>query len=604
VPRLTVGTELQRILAESRDETRYREIAIRVRRLTLDKEAKEGNYVDETGRAWVSGDLAPDGRRPVWSKQRGASTTALDGLELRAEDGSTARLRAEVLLEAGGVWDSRLKTFKVGPDGQRMKAERPIVVDTTPAQVDGTAWFAERLRAFRERWPHPHSAGVLYDKRRGGKTFLATLLLICFLVDCPTVDGQKTEGVLVTQSIQARDEIEQQIRDIVPDAWFTFSEMPKRQFRFTHGAKLTCRTATDPENTQAGRIDVALINEAALMPEKVFRIVGRGLQDKAGVALLTTNKPESKKGGWVARLWEGAELDAREGREPAVALLRCPEELNPYADKKAKASILRMLDYARDPDEGEGGDDTGLVAEFGDTVMAGIWDDAKHIRPLPDDLDDVTDEITRRLYGRAYPLVIGADFGETRTASVFKLLAERGNLAAAQLWALNCIVLTGGDGDEADLSEAVIAAGISMRGALWVADCSGAFEAGMHGWGPVSYAVLRRIGWEVCGSTVKKTEKAQFPKNPPIFESTQRLRSLVADGRLFVTPQAKALSSSLRKCESKRDKYGNSVPRTQTAYSHPLDTARYVGWWLTARPELLGGKPPELARVVTVPRRR
>lgn len=603
MPRLTVGAELERILAESREATRYRDIAIRVRRLTIDKESREGDYADETGRVWVVGDVAPDGRRRVWSQQRGASTTAQDGLELRGEGGATARLRVDVLVEAGGVWDNQKKTFRLGPDGARLKATAPVVVDLTPAQVDGAAWFAGRLRAFRERRPHPHSAGVLYDKRRGGKTFLATLLLLCFLVDCPTVEGQKTEGVLVTQSIQARDEIEQQIRDLLPADWFTFREMPKRQFTFSHGAKLTCRTATDPESTRAGRCDVALINEAALMPEKVFRIVGRALQDKAGVALLTTNKPESKRGGWVARLWEGAEMDAREGREPAVALLRCPEELNPYADKGAKASILRMLDYARDPDDGDGGDDTGLVAEYGDTVMHGIWDDARHIRPLPDDLDDVTEEITRRLYGRPFALVVGADFGETRTATVFKLLAPRGDLMAAQLWATACIVLTG-DGDESDLSDAVVAAGIPMRGALWVADCSGAFEAGMHGWGPVSYAVLRRCGWEVCGSTVKKTEKAQFPKNPPIFESTQRLRSLVADGRLFVTPQAKALSTSLRKCEAKRDKYGNSVPRTQTAYSHPLDTARYVGWWLTARPELLGGKPPELARVITVPRRR
>lgn len=603
MPRPTVGAELERILTESREATRYRDLAIRVRRLTVDKEAREGDYVDETGRAWVVGDVAPDGRRRVWSRQRGASTTAPDGLELRGDDGATTRLRVDVLVEAGGVWDSQRKAWRLGPDGERVSATRPIVVDATPAQVDACAWFAGRLRSFRERRPHPHSAGVLYDKRRGGKTFVAALLQLCFLVDCPTVDGQKTEGVLVTQSIQARDEIEQQVRDILPADWFTWREMPKRQFVFLHGSKLTCRTATDPESTRAGRADIAFINEAALMPEKVFRIVGRALQDKAGVALLTTNKPESKKGGWVARLWEGAEMDAREGREPAVALLRCPEELNPYADKGAKASILRMLDYARDPDDGDGGDDTGLVAEYGDTVMHGIWDDARHIRPLPDELDDVTEEITRRLYGRPFGLVVGADFGETRTATVFKLLAPRGDLMAAQLWATHCIVLTG-DGDESDLSDAVVAAGIPLRGALWVADCSGAFEAGMHGWGPVSYAVLRRCGWEVCGSTVKKTEKAQFPKNPPIFESTQRLRSLVADGRLFATPQAKALSTSLRKCEAKRDKYGNSVPRTQTAYSHPLDTARYVGWWLTARPELLGGKPPELARVITVPRRR
>ena len=603
MPRASIGAELARIIAESRDATRYRDIAIRVRRLTVDPEAPEGEYLDDAGRAWVAGDVAPDGRRRVWSKQRGASTAAQDGAELRGADGATVRLSVDVLVDAGGVWDAQRRDWRLGPDGRRVAATRPVVVDATPAQVEGAEWFAGRLRAFRERSQHPHSAGVFFDKRRGGKTFLATLLLLCFLVDCPTVDGQKTEGVLVTQSIQARDEIEQQIRDLLPADWFSFREMPKRQFAFAHGAKLTCRTATDPESTRAGRVDVVLINEAALMPEKVFRIVGRGLQDKAGVALLTTNKPDAKKGGWVARLWEGAELDAREGREPAVALLRCPEELNPYADKKAKVSILRMLDYARDPDDGDGGDDTGLVAEFGDTVMRGVWDDAKHIRAIPADLDDVTTEITRRLFGREYPLVISADFGETRTATVFRLLAARGNLLEAQMWATHCIVLTS-DGDETDLSEAVVAAGIPMRGALWIGDSSGAFEAGDHGFGPVSYSILRRCGWEVTAPTERKTDRARFPKNPPVFESTQRLRTLIADGRLYVTPQARALSTSLRKCESKRDRYGNSVPRTQTAYSHPLDTARYLGWWLTSRPELLGGKPPELARVITVSRRR
>lgn len=603
MPRASVGAELARILAESRDASRFRDIAIRVRRLTLDKEAMVGEYLDENGRVWVAGDVAPDGRRRVWTKMRGASTTAPDGLELRNDVGEVVRLRVDVLVDAGGVWDSQQRQFCLGPDGHRVAAARSVVVDATPAQYDGATWFAGRLRAFRERTQHPHSAGVLFDKRRGGKTWLATLLLLCFLVDCPTVDGQKTEGVLVTQSIQARDEIEQQIRDLLPADWFSFREAPKRLFTFAHGAKLTCRTATDPESTRAGRVDVALINEAALMPEKVFRIVGRGLQDKAGVALLTTNKPEAKRGGWVARLWEGAELDAREGREPAVALLRCPEELNPYADKKAKASIMRMLDYARDPDDGDGADDTGLVAEFGDTVMSGIWDDARHIRPLPDDLDDVTEEITRRLYGRPYPLIVAADFGETRTATIFKLLAERGDLSKAQAWALDCLVLTGG-GDEVDMSDAIVAAGIPVGGALWVADASGAFEAGMHGYGPVSYNVLARCGWQVTPPTVKRTEKAKHAKNPQIAESTQRLRKMVAEGRLFAAPQARAFSTSMRKCESKRDRYGNTVPRTQTAYSHPLDTARYLCYWLTSRPELLGGKPPELARVFTVPRRR
>lgn len=586
MPRLSLDAELDRLLAESQDATRFRDLALRLRRLTLSRPVPPDTRLAAAGGVpFVAGEVGRDGAQPVWSEDVGASTKVPAGAPLRWEGGE-AELLAEVVLEAGGVWDSLKKAWRLDAAGQRVPARDPVVVDLQESQLDAARWFAERLAAFRDRRLHPHVAGLLFDDRRGGKTFVATVLLLCALIDVPTVDGLPLECWLVTQTQAARDEIEVALRAIVPGGWFTFRELPKRLFTFAHGSKLHCKTTDDVETLRVGRCDFAFLNESALLPEAAYDIVGRALQDKSGAMLLTTNRPKRRKGNWVTRVWEAAERDAREGKEPAVKLLRVPPGKNAAISQGAKSTILRAIAYARDPDAADTTDE-GMIAEVGETVCSPMWDDARHIRTLPDvGLVDVTAEITKRLYGRAYELVVGADFQQECAATAFRLMAPGGDLAAVQFWATGAWFLSGG-GDEDDLMDAMEADRVTADRCVVVGDCSGQWQKGNHGFGPVSFAAFKRRGWDIVGVTRKKTEKGQFPKNPDVAQSTGRLRRLIAEDRLFCTPEAGVLSRSLRKCEAKRDRFGNVRAKQNTSFSHPLDTARYVVWWVTARPEEL-----------------
>ena len=589
MPRRSLDDELDELLAESHESTRFRDLSLVLRRLTLSATVPEGaELTDEQGRVFVAGEASATGLQPVRSVEIGASTRTPHGARLRWSGGEV-QLVADVLLRAGGVWDSQRRTWRLDEQGARVPAAAPVVVDLQESQVDAAVWFAERLAAFRARRVHPHAAGLCFDDRRGGKTFICTVLILCAIVDCPTIDGLALETWLVTQTQAARDEIEVILRAVIPPDWYQFREQPKRVFTFLHGPKLHCKTTDDVESLRVGRCDFALFNEAALLPEAAYDIVGRSLQDKRGAMLLTTNRPKRRRGNWVTRVWESAERDAREGIEPAVKLLRVPPSKNAAVDQAAKSVILRALAYARDPDEADATDE-GLIAEVGETVCSPMWDDAKCIRPLPTDLEDVTEEVTKLLHGRPFGLVVGADFQTECAGSAFKLLAPGGDLSRVQLWATDSWFLAGG-GDEDDLIDVMESAGILPGSALVVGDCSGGWQRGSHGYGPVSFATFQRRGWTITGVTKKKTDKGQFPKNPDVPQSTQRLRKLIAEGRLFCTPAARILSLSLRKCEARRDAFGNVRPKANTKYSHNLDTARYVAWWLTARPEALRRTP-------------
>lgn len=363
MPSASLNQRLERLLRESTDAGRYRDLGITIRALTVDPPVAEKTLLrDTTGGLWQAGPVGDVivGEIPqvVWSKQRGHSTKVADGAVLRVVDkagnetGETTKLRAETLIAAGGVWDVLEKTYRLGPDGRRVPAVSPVVIDATAAQSPIVRWFAGRMAALRDRQEHPHMGGIIYDDRRGGKTFIFTILTFAALLEIPTIDGQTTEGWLITQDNSARNEIEEEIRNLFP-GWHTFTQIPLRLFRLANGAKLLCKTTTDVETLRVGRADIIFANEIALMPESFFSIATRALQDKAGVFLGTTNKPRRKGGNWVHRLWQGAEAEARDGNEPAIKLLRCPEHLNPYADKGAKQKILRTLEYARDPDREE-----------------------------------------------------------------------------------------------------------------------------------------------------------------------------------------------------------------------------------------------------------
>ena len=582
--RLSLDAELDRLLAESRDETRYCDVAMVLRRLTLSRHAPEGaRLVDDTGRFWVAGEVGQDGAQPVVSEQIGYSTTAQPGLLLRW-DGGAAELAVEVVASAGGQWDSVRRDWSRDAAGQRVPARSPVVVDLMESQIEAARWAAERVAAFREQRPHPQAVAELFSDRRAGKSFLGVLVVLLVAIDCPSVNGLPLVAWLVSTQHSSREELDRIIKATLPPSLYVWRELPHRQYRLANGATLMHKTVDDPEaQLRSGYVDVCLLNEAANMPFSAYRITLRGTQDRNGFLCLATNKPTRTRGNWVVKLAEGAERDEREGRVPALKLLRLDPKKNAAISQEAKSTIDRALRYG--VEEGEELDE-GVILEADDKCYAPPFDLAQHVRPLPlVGLVDVTAEVLRRLYGRPYGCLVGQDYQQQPAAVALRIMARDArpeSWRAFTIVAVRCWFLSSG-GDEHDLLDCMEADGFTADDCLVIGDSSGGWQKGDHGYGPPSFSALKSRGWEVTGPTKPRTKAARYGKNPPVERSVGQVRNLVREGRFLVAEgeATAALQKSLAKCDAIVDRFGNLRPKG--VWSHLTDCVRYPLWWLISK---------------------
>lgn len=594
MPRLSLDAELDQLLEESRDSTRYRDFAMQVRRLTLPKGQQvpeDTDLFDESGTAWVAGPIAKDGQQPIRTIELGASAHATTGHKLIWAKGAVT-LHAEVIVSAGGIWDSPKNDWRRDAQGKRLPATSPVIVDLVESQIEAAHWFAGRLAALRDRKPHPHAVGELFSDRRAGKTFVCLLFILLACIDIPTIDGQPLVAWLVSLQHNVREELDAIIKSVLPSNYYTFRELPKRMFRFANGATLLHKTIDDADGAlKAGRVDIALLNEGANLPFIAYRNVLRATQDKQGVMLIATNTPTRTKGAWVVKLAEGYEKDLREGREPAVKLFRLdPKQNAAIAQGQAKSIIDRALRYGLDESDEI---DEGLILESDAKCYSPPFSDTTHVKPLPQvGLVDITFDLTRRLYGKGYNYLIGEDWQQQCAAAAHKIYAPLGAVTNNQSILENFVVycthswfLSSG-GDEDDILDAIEASGLTNADCLTIGDCSGHWQKGNHGYGNVSFKALQRRNWEVTGVTKPKTSTT-FPKNPPVEQSVGRLRRLLSEGRYYVVPgdNAKSMAIALRKCDAVKDRYGNLRPKG--IHAHLGDCARYPIWWLLARPDAL-----------------
>jgi hypothetical protein len=598
MPRLSLDAELDRLLAESQDEARFTELSIVLRRLLISPQVPpKTKLFDDAGNEWLAGDER-DHVQPVACPK---SRQALPGTRLRWAGGETFLIAHEVL-RAGGVWDNITRDWKREPDGERCRAENPVIIDLQESQLDAAVWFAERLKAFRERKQHQHCVGLLLDDRRGGKSFICNVFVTCVAVDVPRVDGQPTEIWVVTQSIPARDELDEYTKAVIRLDWARYRELPKRMWTYRHGSKVHMKTTDDPESLRVGRVDLAFFNEAALLPESGYEIALRATQDKGGFMLLASNRPKRAKGRWVVRLWEGSERDAREGQQPSVKLLKVPPALNTAIDHSAKAGIARAIMYTRDDDD-ESDLDEGLVLEAGRKLLAPPWDDNQHLRPLPAvGVIDVTADVIRRVYGvrpgvGEYQYIAGADFQNQCACAVFKLLAQPSKPEEFAMWCVGAIFLTDKDnGDEDSLCDAILSLGITQSQVLLIGDSSGMFQNGRHDQGLVSFIKIQKRGFEITAPTRKKGATGLYPKNPDVEASLMRFRKWIAGGRFYIStaPEAGKMAMAMKRCDAYLDKYNNLRPRGK--WAHLVDCARYPQWWLSEKLAGVSGEVPNYVK--------
>ena len=591
MPRLSLDQELDKLLEESLDETRFRDVAMVWRRLTLSPHVPEGvRLLDATGRAWLAGEVEEDGSQSVASEVVGASAAASGGLSLRGP-GCETRLCAEVIAEAGGVWDAQKNDWRRDDRGQRVRASSPVVVDLMESQIETARWAAGRVAAFRDQRPHPHAVGELFSDRRAGKTFLGVLIVLLVAIDCPRIGALPLVAWLVSTQHSSREELDRIIQAILPPSLYVYRELPKRMFVLANGATIMHKTIDDPEaQLRSGYVDVCLLNEAANMPFNAYKITLRGTQDRAGFLILTTNKPTRSRGAWVVRLADGAEKDVREGREPALKLLRLDPKKNAAIVQNAKSVIDRALRYAIEESEGL---DEGVILEADAKLCAPPFEVEKHVKSLPlFGLLDVTAEVTKRLHGKGYAFIVGADFQQQNAATAFRVMARDAQslkdfvLVAVRSWFLR------GGGDEDDLIDCMVADKFTADNSFVVGDWSGDWQKGDHGYGPVSFEAFKSRGYAIVGATKKKTQDAKHGKNPDVEQSVGKLRTFIADGRFLVAAgEATAgLQKALLKCDARVDTYGNLRPKG--VHAHLIDTCRYPLWYLATRIDLVAVATP------------
>lgn len=594
MPRLSIDTKLDRLLAESVESSRFSDYSAIVRRLHLGSaNVPVGTKLcDGIGQEWIVGERDEiDQTLPVATVKAGASRKVAAGELLRDEGGNTYALCADVLLHVGGVWDKQRREFKRELDGSRDRGRGAMVVDAQESQVSAFRWLAGRLAAFREGKPHPQVAGLCYDDRRGGKTFFIVVAVILSCLESPTVAESPLEARIVTQTVQSRDEIDEIFKLFLPTGWGHLREQPKRQYTFATGAKVGFLTTDNVDTLLSGRMDVVAINEAALFPRKVYEKTVRATQDRRGFVLLATNTPENPRGNWTTLLIEGAEKDIADGITPAVQRLRVENKKNAAISSEAAGPIARSIRYARGDEEAT--IDDGIVKEAGQKLFSPPYDPSKHHVPVPQlGYTDITADFTERVTGRRYDYVCGQDYQWDCTATVWKLLAPGGEWAKMQLWCVFAIWMDGkaatsGDRSlpEDDLLDAVEAAGYTADNTLVIPDCSAGSQGARHKHGiePPTIEILNRRRWAFDYPSEKRNMDSVHPRNPLEGASNMACRKWLKEDRVYVaaTDEAYKMHKALVKCDAFIDAKGNL--RAKSSWAHLIDTFRYVQWWAQRR---------------------
>lgn len=581
MPRLSLEQRLDRQLALSTEQVRYSDFSAVVRRLHLGPANLPERTLlkDQWGNEWLAGEPTEDGLQPVATLIVGRSRKVAAGITLKCDRGEFV-LQAETLLRVGGVWDNVRRTWRHLDDGSRDPGSGALVIDAMESQLAAVSWYRQRLAALQAGEQHPQSVGLLFDDRRGGKTFICVLFVILACLELPQINGSPLEARIITQTIPARDEIDEAFRIILPAGWAQFKEQPKRIWTFGNGAKILMLTGTKDESTLSGRMDVVFINEAALFKRSIYDQVLRATLDRRGFLLAATNKPKKPKGNWVTLLWEGAERDERDGVEPAVARLRVNPARNAAIDTTARGPIDRAILYARSEDDTDL--DEGLIAEAGQKLFCPPWLEAKHVQPLPDlGYVDLTPELTRFAYGRAFEYLVGQDYQYQCAGSAWRVLAPGGDLARAQLWCVWAVWLYE-DGDEDALLDEMEMSGFSAKNSLVIPDCSGGSQGGkhLHGIEPPSFERLRRRQYHWQEPVAKANPQSLHGRNPPVSTSLMRCRQWISEDRVYVVAgqSGAKMARAFAKCEAFMGRYGDL--RAKGGWAHLIDTFRYPHWWL------------------------
>lgn len=424
----------------------------------------------------------------------------------------------DVVLKVGGVYD-RLNHEYVRDREHRTS----VAVELNANQVDAAlafAWFLERFVAYRRArlaGHNHHSAYAsafadnatplynlhFYGGRRGGKSFLAVVLIAMFAIAVP---GSRC--ILASPTQRRTLELQLAFESVVPSSWRRWQGVDQC-YTLATGSRVECHT-TGKAELKIGACDLVLVNEAQECLSQAVMDLDGNTVDQGGMLIFAYNPPRSHKGIWIRDKYRAA----KSGQDLHTELFFFDPEKNHHINLdalRAKASSWGRLRYRR---EFQG----DMDAPFDDTVFP-EFTTIDHIRDwIPRTWRDITRDRTQRYYGHRAEYVGAIDFDKRAGISwvwakffetlsgdeiVYVLGGERKVLAREDLLDRELLAMKDQDG-------AAMLGGHRSR-IVWVCDASAKKYSteSRDPDDPTSWEKLTRHGWRLV------TPVDGYDNNPP-----------------------------------------------------------------------------------------
>jgi len=491
----------------------------------------------------------------------------------------------EILLWAGGRWDRLERRFL-----DDVEPEQVAVIDLEESQVGFTEWFAEFLADYREGYPRNISLALVAGDRRGGKTFNTYFCLLAALIDVPAINKTPAIGWVISRTYRERDELDQLILNYIPETFYRHQKAPEHRFDFPHGSYLRNLSADEPESLKQGKTDWLLYNEPQKMGPRAIKNGLYGTSDRGGLTMLATNPPSPGQAEWLIDLKESIEEDPEIG--PIARFFNFDSKLNTKIDQPARQRVSKLARKI-DPD-GADADAEGRWVRWGDLAYP-AWNKRPIqkgglVGPVPQvGIRDITEEITRRLFGKAYRFIIGGDFQRRPQAAVILRIFEGKD--GPIYWFIDDV---GVKGTEVELGLEVMGRSYGPEGdetairvepatGIWIPDCTGSFQGAMRIRGVTSFGLLEEQGWRVEPANIIKLASSQHPRNPDVMQRLGLMQRLMESKRIRVDPRCEWLIEAFTKCQLTKTETGRRIPKGR--WAHVTDAAGYPLWRLEPKPK-------------------
>ena len=479
------------------------------------------------------------------------------------------------LLRVRGCYDRKRKRWAAG---RRLDPKR-LVIRFHRGQEAAARWFCEWLRRYhRGDWTDYKRAWsvLLIGGRRSGKTHLACAVLVLFA-------AMNERAILwaISPTLETGDELDEGLRLQLPRGWFTRRQAKTGRsttYTLANGSRILLKSGVKPERLKAGRVDLALVNEAQEISQRAYVKLRAPIADRGGIVLLTANPPDTPAGRWVEDYYNAAQAGSAD-----TEVFELDPERNPFVNREALVSMAREIDeatYQRDV--------LGLFPPIGDVVFY-QWSQRESIRELPEGARDITAEVTKVKLGRSFARVIGIDLQQQphMCAAVLQFYELPEHPGEVFTWVVGEVVRE--EADEDDLIDGLEEAGLDPETSAVVMDASAWWQDGAHNKGKRSDAKFRARGW-----TWLYKPQADSDRNPDIMVRVNctraRLKSANAPGspsirRMFSLPENERVNDAMRRWENR-----NGAPNRRSDYAHLCDAVTYPVFRFFGKPKAKKGK--------------